>query len=115
MTTRTEAGAEKTFASTLLPWIVAGLLAVVYLLSLNHWLSIKNLQAIARVTGQTWTPDVYSPLFSLVTSPFRWLPETVAPLAMNLFSLVCAFFVLVLLARCVALLPQDRTQKQRER
>jgi len=115
MTTRTEAGAEKSFASTLLPWIVAGLLTVVYLLSLNHWLSFKNLQAVARATGQTWTPDVYAPLFNLVSSPFRWLPESVVPLAMNLFSVICAFFTLVLLARCVALLPHDRTAKQRER
>jgi len=115
MTTRTEAGAGKSFASTLLPWIVAGLLAVVYLLSLNHWLSFKNLQAVARATGQTWTPDVYAPLFSLITSPFRWLPESAVPVAMNLFSVVCAFFTVVLLARCVALLPHDRTAKQRER
>jgi tetratricopeptide (TPR) repeat protein len=115
MTTRTEAGAEKTFASALLPWIIAGLLAVVYLLTLDHWLSIKSLQAVARASGQTSTPDVFSPLFTLVTSPFRWLPETAVPLALNLFSLLCAFFVLVLLARCVALLPHDRTEKQRER
>jgi tetratricopeptide (TPR) repeat protein len=115
MTTRTEAGAGKTFASTLLPWIIAGLLAVVYLLTMDHWLSAKNLQTIARLSGQTWTPDVYSPIFSLVSSPFRWLPEASIPLAINLFSIVCAFFVLVLLARCVALLPQDRTEKQRER
>ena len=115
MTTRTEAGAEKNFASTLLPWITAGLLTVVYLLTLNHWLSFKNLSAVARASGQLWSPDVFSPLFSLVSSPFRWLPETAIPLAMNLFSAVCAFFVLVLLARCVALVPHDRTQQERER
>ncbi len=115
MTTRTEAGAEKSFVSTLLPWIIAGLLAVVYLLTLNHWLSFKNLQAVAQASGQLWSPQVYSPLFALVTSPFRWLPETVIPVAMNLFSVVCAFFALVLLARSVVLLPQDRTQKQRDR
>ncbi len=115
MTTRTEAGAEKSFASTLLPWIVAGLLTVVYLLTLNHWLSFKNLQAVARASGEIWAPDVYAPLFSLVITPFHWLPETAIPLAMNVFSMVCAFLVLVLLARCVALLPHDRTQKQRER
>jgi uncharacterized membrane protein len=115
MTNRTEAGAEKSFVSTLLPWIIAGLLAVVYLLSVNHWLSFKNLQAVARATGLNWTAEVYSPLFTLVSSPFRWLPESLVPLAMNIFSVVCAFFVLVLLARSVALLPQDRTRDQRER
>jgi tetratricopeptide (TPR) repeat protein len=115
MTTRTEAGAEKSFVSTLLPWIIAALLAAAYLLTLNHWLSFKNLPAVARASGLAWTPEVFSPLFTLVSSPFRWLPESVVPLAMNIFSVVCAFFVLVLLARSVALLPQDRTQTQRER
>lgn len=115
MTTRTEAGAEKSFVSAFLPWIVAGLLAVVYLGTLNHWLSFTNLQAVARTTGQIWTPDLYAPLFNLITSPFRWLPEAWVPLALNFFAAVCAFFVLLLLVRCVVLMPQDRTQKQRER
>ncbi len=114
MTTRTDAGAEKSFVSALLPWIVAAAVAVIYLLTLNHWLSFKNLQPVARLTGHMWTPEVYLPLFTLVTSSFRWLPASWMPLAMNLFSAVCAFFVLVLLARSVALLPQDRTQKQRD-
>lgn len=115
MTTRNEAGAEKSFVSSLLPWIVAASVAVIYLLTLNHWLSFRNLQAVSRVTGQNWVPDTYFPLFALATSPFHWLPESWVPLAMNFFSAVCAFFVLVLLARSVALLPQDRTRTQRER
>jgi tetratricopeptide (TPR) repeat protein len=115
MTTRTEARAEKSFVSALLPWLVAASVVVIYLLTLNHWLSFKNLQSVAEATGQAWMPQMYLPLFTLVTSPFHWLPETWVPLAMNLFSTVCAFFVLALLARSVALLPQDRTSKQRER
>jgi tetratricopeptide (TPR) repeat protein len=115
MTTRTEAPPEKSFVKAPLPWIIAGILAVVYLLTINHWISFKSLQSVARASGQLWTPDVYTPLFNLVTSPFHWLPETWVPLAMNLFSVVCAFFVLALLARSVALLPHDRTEKQRER
>lgn len=115
MTTRTDAKAEKSFANSILPWIVAASAAVVYLLTLNHWLSFKNLLAVSRATGQTWVPQVRLPCFTLVTSPFHWLPAAWVPIAMNLFSVVCAFFVLVLLARSVALLPQDRSQKQRER
>jgi hypothetical protein len=94
---------------------VAAFVAVIYLLTLNHWLSFRNMQSVARATGQTWTAQVYWPVFTLVTSPFHWLPHNWAPLAMNLFSLACAFLVLALLARCVALMPHDRTQKQRER
>lgn len=115
MTTRTDAGAEKSFFSRRLPWILAALAAVVYLITLNHWLSPRSLQVFARVTGQVWFTDVSTPVFHLVTTPFGWLPETWVPVAMNVFSMVCAAAVLGLLARCVALLPQDRTQMQRER
>ena len=115
MTNRTEAGAEKSFISTLLPWVIAGAVAIVYLLTINHWISFKNMHAVEQATGQAWTPDRYAGLFALVTSPFHWLPESWVPLAMNFFSLVCAFFVLVLLARCVVILPHDRTAKQREK
>jgi tetratricopeptide (TPR) repeat protein len=115
MTNRTEAGAEKSFISTLLPWIIAGALAIVYFLTVNHWISLKNMHVVARATGQTWTPEIFGPLFVIVTSPFHWLSEASVPFALNLFSVVCAFFVLVLLARCVVLLPQDRTEKQREK
>jgi len=115
MTNRTEAGAEKSFISTLLPWMIAGALAIVYLLTVNHWISFNNMHAVARATGQTWTSETYAPLFVLVTAPFHWLPEAAVPLALNLFSVVCAYFVLVLLARCVTILPQDRTAKQREK
>ena len=115
MTNRTEAGAEKSFISTLLPWMIAGALAIVYLLTVNRWITLENLHTVARTTGQMWTSETYAPLFTLVTAPFHWVPEAWVPLALNLFSVVCAFFVLVLLARCVALLPHDRTEKQREK
>lgn len=115
MTNRTEAGAEKSFISTLLPWIIAGALAIVYLLTVNHWISFSNMHAVERSTGHEWRHDVTAPVFVLVISLFHWLPEKSVPLAMNLFSLVCASLVLVLLARCVTLLPSDRTESQREK
>lgn len=115
MTTQTDAGAPRSFVTARLPWIVAALATVVYLLTLNHWLSFGNLEPFARATHQTWYPETFAPVFSLVTSPFRWLPETRVPIALNTFSVICAVIVLALLARSVALLPHDRTHKQRER
>lgn len=115
MTTQTEAGAAKSFVRTRLPWIVATLAGVVYFLTLNPWVSPKNLHAFARLSGQTWYGEFFLPAFNLVISPFRWLPETWIPAALNAFSAICAVIVLGLLARCVALLPQDRTYMQRER
>lgn len=115
MTTRTDAGAAKSFVNARLPWIVAALAAVVYLLTLNHWLSFKNLEPFAQAAHQEWFTAPFLPVFSLVTSPFRWLPEKWLPVALNMFSAFCAVIVLALLARSVALLPHDRTHKQRER
>lgn len=115
MTTRTDAGAPKSFVNARLPWIVAALAAVVYLLTLNHWVPFNSLEPFARAIHQTWFPETFRPVFSLVTSPFRWLPETRVPVALNTFSVVCAILILGLLARSVALLPHDRTHKQRER
>ncbi len=47
--------------------------------------------------------------------PFHWLAPAKIPVALNLCSAICASLVLVLLARSVALLPQDRTEPQRQR
>jgi Flp pilus assembly protein TadD len=115
MTTQTDVGARKSFVSARLPWIVAALAAVVYLVTVNPWLTPYNLQPYARATHQEWFTEYYLPVFHLLTSPFRWLPEAWVPVALNIFSAACAAVVLGLLARCVVLLPQDRTQKQRER
>ena len=59
--------------------------------------------------------EVVSPILFLVTYPFRWLPAPQIPLALNVFSAVCAALTLGLLARSVALLPHDRTDAQRRR
>lgn len=115
MTTHTDVGAQKSFVGARLPWIVAGAAAVVYLLTLNRWLEPGSLQAYARAAHLEWFTETYLPVFHLVTSPFRWIPATYLPLALNIFSAVCGVVVIGLLARCVALMPQDRTYKQRER
>ena len=87
----------------------------VLLVTLNRWVSLSNLTAVAKMSGWTWQPEVANPLFFLVTYPFRWLPAPQIPLALNLFSAVCAALTLGLLARSVALLPHDRTDAQRKR
>ncbi len=87
----------------------------VYCLTLNHWVSLFNCQLVAKISGWTWQPEFYNPLFFVVTYPFRWLPAAQIPVALNLFSAVCAALTLGLLARSVAILPHDRTDAQRER
>jgi tetratricopeptide (TPR) repeat protein len=99
----------------MLPWVVAAAALVVYLLTLNHWVSMSNLASVATASGWNWQPQVFGPLCWLLTYPFRWLPAHLVPLALNLFSAVCAALTLALLARSVALLPHDRTEAQRSR
>src|ERR1035441_200792 len=113
MTPEHEVSSPKKFVLAFLPWLAgAGALAI-YLVTLNRWVSLSSLQQVARVSGWTWQPELYGPVFWLLTYPIRWLPAPAIPLALNLFAAVCAALVLALLARCVSLLPHDRTHEQR--
>ncbi|HZF01071.1 MAG TPA: tetratricopeptide repeat protein [Methylomirabilota bacterium] len=105
---------RKNFAPRILPWLLAAAMLVVYALTLNHWVSFASLPAVTKISGG-WLPEVSSPLLYLATYPFRWLPPAQIPIALNFFSAVCAALALGLLARSVAILPQDRTDAQRKR
>jgi tetratricopeptide (TPR) repeat protein len=108
-----EPGLEHSAGRTWLPWLVAGAAFVLYLVTLNHWISLGNRIAVERAYGWVWQPDLLNPLFWLVTCPFRWLPAAKIPLALNAFSALCAGLTLAQLARSVMLLPHDRTHGQR--
>jgi tetratricopeptide (TPR) repeat protein len=115
MTTEREANPEKKLLRAILPWLVAAVALVLYLVTLNHWVSLSSLQQVSRVSGWTWQPELTAPVFWLVTFPFRWLPAHTVPLALNLFAAICAALTLALLTRSVALLPHDRSLKQRQK
>jgi len=110
-------------ATGLLPWIMAATGLILYLVTLNHWLSISTLSQppyasntlaeVARVSGWTWQPSLIEPLYWIITLPFHWLPAKFVPLALSLLSAVCATLTLWLLVRSVAILPHDRTEDQR--
>jgi tetratricopeptide (TPR) repeat protein len=106
---------RKSFVPLILPWLLGGLMLVVYWLTLNRWITMLNMSQVAQVSGFVWQPQIYGPITYLATLPFKYLSPAVIPVALNLFSAVCAGMVLVLLARCVAILPQDRTELQRQR
>jgi tetratricopeptide (TPR) repeat protein len=106
---------RKNFAPRFLPWLLAAGAFAVYWLTLNRWVSLFNVGAVAKISGFTWQPEVLNPVFLAVTYPFRWLPSAQIPIALNLFSAVCGALTLGLLARSVAILPHDRTDVQRKR
>ncbi|MGH8023302.1 MAG: protein O-mannosyl-transferase family, partial [Limisphaerales bacterium] len=107
--------ARRDFVRRVLPWLLAAAMLLFYVLTLNHWVSLKNLGDVANLSGWTWTPQNSGPLFHLVTLPFRLLPAAAVPLALNIFSALCAALALGLLARSVGLLPHDRTEAQQVR
>ena len=115
MTTETRIEPRKNFVPRFLPWLLAAAALAVYWFTLNRWVSLPDLEGVARISGWTWLPELANPLLFLVTCPFRWLPATQVPIALNVFSAVCAAATLGLLARSVALLPHDRTDAQRRR
>ena len=102
------------FAQTALPWVIgAGALAL-YLVTLNRSINLAGLPSLAQAAGWNWRPVFLAPLTFLATYPVRWMPAPMQLAGLNLISVVCACLTLVLLARSVALLPQDRTRPQRE-
>jgi tetratricopeptide (TPR) repeat protein len=103
------------FVPRFLPWILGLLMLGIYVFTLNPWVSLLSLSQIAQVAGWQWQPQLHSPLTYLVTLPFRLLPGSVIPVALNLFSAVCAAAALGLLARIITILPHDRTDLERTR
>ncbi len=115
MTMQTEPNPEKKFIPAVLPWILAGIALVIYLLTLNPWVTFGSLGNTARAVGYLRAPALINPVYLTLTFPITLLPANWVPLALNLFSAVCAALSVGLLARCVALLPHDRTEEQRVR
>jgi tetratricopeptide (TPR) repeat protein len=115
MATKRQTDPRKFFVPRFLPWLLAAVAFAIYWLTLNRWVSLFNLGNVAEISGWTWQPEVVNPISFLVTYPFRWLPVVEIPVALNIFSAVCAALTLGLLARSVAILPHDRTDAQRAR
>lgn len=103
------------FAKHLLPWIVAGAMLLLYLVTMSHWLSFGNAGLVSQLAGRTWPQNNLMPVTLLLTFPLRFLAGAALPFMLNLLTVVAATLVVYLLARSVALLPHDHTQAQRER
>lgn len=111
----TETSRENRFVPAVLPWALGAAMLALYVLTLGRWVTLANLQPFAQIAGLQWQPVLTHPLFFLLTLPLKLLPTAAVPLALNVFSAVCATLTIVLLARSAALLPHDRTRLQRER
>ena len=104
------------FTRALLPWIVAGAALTLYFFTLASWVTLPALGLNAQVLGwDWWNPKIGRPLYHLLTLPVKALPASAQLFALNAFAALCSALTLALLARSVALLPQDRTRDQRAR
>ncbi len=92
------------FVRQRLPWVIGGAGLLVYLVTLNHWISLSSLGMVARTEGWLWQPGVGRPLTLALCFPFHLLPAAWLPLALNLFTAALAALVLTQLARSVTLL-----------
>jgi len=66
MTMELEPGPKVRIVSRVVPWLAGAGALVVYLLTLNHWLSGGNLLLVAKASGWVWQPELYEPLLWLV-------------------------------------------------
>ncbi|MEQ2009066.1 MAG: DUF2723 domain-containing protein, partial [Limisphaerales bacterium] len=108
--------APRNFTRSVLPWLVAVGALVLYLLTLASWVTLPALGLTAQVVGwDWWNPKIGRPLYHLLTLLVKAFPAGTQLFALNAFAALCSAFTLALLARTIALLPQDRTRDQRAR
>ena len=98
------------FVQRRLPWIITGAALLVYILTMSRWISPNGLPALVKAAGWSWQPVFVAPVHFILTYPIRWLPIDAQVIGLNLFAAICAALTLGLLARCVAILPHDRTR-----
>jgi hypothetical protein len=103
------------FTRTILPWGIALVALIGYVITLNPWISVGNIANVNRIAGLDWSPSVMAPLNYIITQPISLLPIKYQPYVLNLLSAILAAATLWTLARSVALFPQDRTKEQRSR
>lgn len=90
-----------------LPVIITTAAFFVYALSLSWGVTLNSLAFTMKIAGWDWQPMVNRPLAWLLTLPFRLLPGSWIPSALNLFSALVAAATLGILARSVQRLPWD--------
>ncbi len=107
MTTPGRGEPENSLVTKKQPWLIGGAAILLYFITLSHWITLGSLENISHIAGWNLQSVPARPLAWTVFAVFRLLPEAWIPLAANVFTALVATLVLVLLARCVALLRYD--------
>ena len=107
--------ASQDFTQRRLPWLLGAAAFVLYLASLNHWLRVNSIPAVSELSQWEGLQALTRPLLWLLSRPLRLVPEAQFPIALNALAALFGAASVGLLARCVVLLPHDRTRAQRVR
>ncbi len=99
----------------MLPWALAGIFLTIYLVTLNPWVGVNSLEMLARISGRDGDSLLTAPLAYLLTLPVKGIGLARLPMITNVLAALLGAGVVGILARCVALLPHDRTREQRIR
>lgn len=102
------------FVTRQLPWLCAFVFLLIYLVTLNRWVSIQSLETISRVCGWVWKPELLRPVTYALHLPLFALPDQIAIVCMNLASAVFGALTLALLARSVVLWPRPARRMRSE-
>jgi len=105
----------RSFVRAVLPWLIAAVMLLAYLVTLDRVITVHSVWHWARASGTEWRPVYVAPLTWLITLPVKWLPAGAQLIGLNFISALFAASSLALLARAVSILPHDRTQLQRSR
>ena len=106
---------SRTFSQQRLPWLLGGGIFVLYLVTLNPWLRVGSLSTLSELSHWDGLQPYSRPLLWLATLPLKMGSAAHFPFAANLLAAVFGAVSVGILARCVALLPHDRTRAQRVR
>ena len=115
MSNETNKDPRRNFVPRFLPWLLGAAMFALYWFTVSRWISLSNIAMVSQLSGLSWQPQIYNPLTFLATLPLRWLAPASVPFALNVFAAACAALSLVVLARCVALVPHDRMETERQR
>ncbi len=107
--------APRPYTVRILPWILGVAFLVLYLATLNPWVTPTNVMLVGQILGWESDPPYSEPLMYLLGWLVRAFPVERAAWALNLLAAVMGALTVAILARCVALLPHDRTREQRIR
>ena len=72
------------------PWLLGGAGFLVYLISLNWWVSLLNLGVVARVLDSSAPPLLGEPVTGALVLLFLLLTGSWTPPVINLYAAICS-------------------------